>query len=169
MLQAYCQNFIDSLKKVSSNLSSGESHCVHITHEKQIPAGLNVLILKIYKVNVLEENTDVIITLKYEGVLSNTLKGKGQMKQWKTFSAFQNLGCHSYEEQIINGRHKFVKKSTGHKKNMGFIAIKYKEFLQSTKNIHVNKIHRSADKHEHHIFYSRNGQNNNVLFYASLR
>lgn len=27
-------------------LSSGESHCVYITHEKQTPVGLNVLILK---------------------------------------------------------------------------------------------------------------------------
>lgn len=86
---------------------------MYITHEKQTPVGLNVLILKIYKVNGLEENTDAIITLKYEGVGSNTLKGKSQMKQWKMFSPFQNLGCHSYEEQIINGRHELVKKSTG--------------------------------------------------------
>lgn len=86
---------------------------MYITHEKQTPVGLNVLILKIYKVNGLEENTDAIITLKYEGVGSNTLKGKSQMKQWKMFSPFQNLGCHSYEEQIINGRYELVKKSTG--------------------------------------------------------
>lgn len=61
------------------------------------------------------------------------------------------------------------KNPLGHKKNMGFVAIKYKEFLQSAKNMHINKIHRGADKHEHHIFNSKNGQNNNVLFYTSLR